>query len=389
MVDHSLLLAKLELYGCTPSTLAWFKEYLGGRTFRFQVEARRSSLGHTGPYGVPQGSVLGSLLFIISQNDLPAVSPQSDTGLSVVYVDDDTELDSHRDPHQRVTRLQSRADNLAHWLKDNGMVIAPTETKLIIIATPELRAARCRGVNFSIKVGDHITPATQSEKLLGVIVSQDLTWHDHLWVETWRDNKNHPGIIPHLIKRLGLLRHLGRLSSRNKLASFIPAMFTSKVLYALPLIANVWGLSNYVEIEPRKTAFTKNDLFKLQSLQRKAALLLHPPGPDPHLTSTYDALHKVNWLSIHKLTAFYTILMSIEAMRHGRPSFLATALKHKDAGNERVAVPRLRLSLAQEGSINQGSRLVNKLPDHVFNTPSHQLRTVVRSWVLDNIPVKP
>ena len=60
------------------------------------------------------------------------------------------------------------------------MVVAPSKTKLLIMATPELRAVRCRGIDFTIKVGDTRVTATPSEKLLGVVLSQDFTWHSHL-----------------------------------------------------------------------------------------------------------------------------------------------------------------------------------------------------------------
>ena len=66
------------------------------------------------------------------------------------------------------------------------MVMASEKLKLIISATRELRAARCNGLDMAINVGVHRVEATERERLLGVILNQDLKWSNHLWGEKWR-----------------------------------------------------------------------------------------------------------------------------------------------------------------------------------------------------------
>ena len=104
MVDQELLLDKLSLFGLNPSALAWFKSYLGGRAQAVCVDGCLSP--HlTVDCGVPQGSILGPLLYILFTNDIPDLvhnhpfsfqEPYSckKSGSTIYYVDDCTSLSS-------------------------------------------------------------------------------------------------------------------------------------------------------------------------------------------------------------------------------------------------------------------------------------------------------
>ena len=382
LVDHEVLLLKLKEYNFSPLTLDWFASYLSGRSFMVQVESRRSTPMEIGPFGVPQGSILGSLLFVVSQNDLPAASPEDEPGQSVTYIDDNTEQASDKDPQVLQRKLQRRIDNTASWLADNRMVIAPQKTKLVISATSQLRAARHNNLQLSVQVGDQIIYPTSSEKLLGVVVSEDLTWGPHLWGEMWREEKNWVGVIPQLIQRVGILKYLARLSSRQKLRGFIPGMFTSKILYALPLVGSMWALGGYKEREPQKSAFTKSDLQKMQSLQRQAALLLQPTDT-AHL-STKNLLDDTGWLSVHQLIAYTTLCLVIRIVQSRHPTSLSNNLvmaKPSRTSHNDLTVPRCGLNLSLEGFNNQACRLYNQLPDAIkLEKNREKLKKTLKEW---------
>ena len=90
IVDHQIFLRKLNCYGFSENSIKWFSSYLTGRSQTVQVETKFSQQEALGDYGVPQGSILGPLIFIIFSNDFPASSVE---GEAVLYADDDTEIE--------------------------------------------------------------------------------------------------------------------------------------------------------------------------------------------------------------------------------------------------------------------------------------------------------
>ena len=149
------------------------------------------------------------------------------------------------------------------------------ESKLLIVGTAELRRSRLGDGLKSILVDGKTVVETKSEKLLGVVINNTMTWKDHLHGEVWRtEEKNTPGVIGQLSQRLGILRRLGQHASRKKLKMVASGLFYSKLSYCLPLFTNTWGLDRYRDSTTRSTSFTKNDNSQLQVLQNHVCRLL-------------------------------------------------------------------------------------------------------------------
>ena len=119
LVDHRILLNKLEIYGIKDEALLWFNTYLTNRKQQVTINNNKSDLNNIS-CDVPQGSILGPLLFLLFINDLPLYTNNVFTDL---YADDTHLYDIQDSMEQIENNLQTALNNLHIWCKSNGMVL--------------------------------------------------------------------------------------------------------------------------------------------------------------------------------------------------------------------------------------------------------------------------
>ena len=384
LLCHRTLKKKLELYNFSEESVEWLMSYLGGRTQLVQIESKTSEPLEVGDHAVPQGSVLGGLLHVINSNDFPACH---EVGESVVYVDDDSDTVSSKDPVELRDSIEREAGNSAQWLKDNRLCVAGNKSKLLVIGTNQMRRSKL-SEELKIVVDGQEIVETSSEKLLGIVVNNSLSWKNHLY----GDNENE-GLIQQLSKRLGMLRRMAKYMRKENLKFFADGMFYSKMIYCLPVFGNVFCMEEYKEENSRHQSFTVKDNQRLQVLQNNLNRLLLNARYD---TSTEDLLKQSNSLSVQQLIAYHTALLAQKVVNVGKPSYLKDKFQVKNLGmNLRgnygsIKQKNKKLAISREGFVYRGVTLLNKMSDELRTEEKlNKFKVGLRKWVIENIPAKP
>ena len=167
-VWHKGLMHKLKAYGISGNLIRWFESYLTGR--RQKVTLNTSSSTDCGiSAGVPQGSVLGPLLFIIYINDIA----EKLTSLCRLYADDTSFSYSDSDCEQIFSVISHDLVELDEWSKKWLMSFNPDKTEVMLFSNVETA-----DLNFALN-GINI-PITNHHKHLGVTFSSTAKWNDHV-----------------------------------------------------------------------------------------------------------------------------------------------------------------------------------------------------------------
>ena len=139
LVDHEILLHKLKLHNFSEKSLSLFKSYLCERTRCIKHKNMYLS-PQTLASGVPQGSILGPILFLIYINDLSLFIKNSNLDL---YADDSTLYTSGAKSLEVQTNLQSSLNSIFDWCTYNNMLVNPTKTRCKLIG-PKNKSTSCK-----------------------------------------------------------------------------------------------------------------------------------------------------------------------------------------------------------------------------------------------------
>jgi len=244
--DRNILLNKLQKYGIDNTELQWFKSYLTNRKQFVTISNVNSPLREI-TLGVPQGSILGPLLFILFINDLPL----SSKFLSLLFADDTTLLLSHENIDELIRLANSEFQKICEYFRMNRLVLHPDKTKYILFTRSRVRGdvvLYCNNNDLDQNVAENIsvigniskTDKIPAVKFLGVFIDPDLNFKYHL--NTIRQK---------LSRALYSLRLAKNILNSRSLLLLYNSIFHCHLLYAI----QIWSCSNSSGI---------NELFKLQ-----------------------------------------------------------------------------------------------------------------------------
>ena len=215
-VSHDILLKKLQHYGVRGSIHKLLSSYLSGRKQFTKIQNSASDLDSV-LWGVPQGSVLGPLLFLIYINDLPNASELS----SWLFADDTALAMSAKNINELETRFNREVGKVQDWLLANGLSVHYVDkTQYMLFHGTTIRNIDVE--NFSLNMGGNQIERTVSYKYLGVTVDNKLNWKTHI-----------KKLCSKLSSVCGVLSKVRHYLDRKSLMLIYNSLFESRLRYAL------------------------------------------------------------------------------------------------------------------------------------------------------------
>ena len=229
MVEHSILLKKLEHYGIRGRALCWMKSYLSNRKQYVSINGSDSAT-HAMKYGVPQGSILGPLLFVIYINDIPEVARFAKF---ILYADDANIIITATTIEEINDKLLELTKNLLKWVNCNGLALSLKKTQYIIFSRQNV------DLPSPLFISNKLIERKQEAKFLGVIVDESLAWTKH--IKTLQSK---------MARYVGLMYKLKKFLPLRARLQIYHSFIQSHINYC----SLVWGFSSKSNVE---TLFSK------------------------------------------------------------------------------------------------------------------------------------
>ena len=336
-IDHQILLERLDtLIGIKGTALGWFTSYLSDRT-QFVHVNNKSSMYTKVSYGVPQGSVLGPVLFILYMLPLGNIIRKHDIHFHCYA--DDTQLYLSFKPNDtnKLTKLQACLKDIKLWMTCNFLLLNSDKTEIIVLGPPHLRSQL---LNNAVVCNDFSVTNTATVRNLGVTFDQDLSFDPHI-KDISRSAFFH-------LRNIAKIRHF---LSQNDAEKLVHAFVTSRLDYCNSLLSGC----------PNKSLKT------LQLIQNAAARVLTGTRKRDHISPVLASLH---WLPVNSRIEFKVLLLTYKALHGQAPSYLKElvvpyhpnrTLRSQNAGL--LVVPRVsKSSLGGRAFSYRAPLLWNQLP---------------------------
>ena len=172
-INHDILITKLENYGLRGHSSVFLRSYLSGRTQFTSLQSCTSDM-RTISYGVPQGSILGPLLFLHYINDIQYVSREIDLTL---FADDTVIFSHHRDSNILIHQSKLTMKQIMTWFETNNLSLSIGKSNFILFHG---RHKNPQNQIIAIDIGYESILRTYSAKYIGLTLDENLSWDAHI-----------------------------------------------------------------------------------------------------------------------------------------------------------------------------------------------------------------
>ena len=390
VIRHETLRNKLQLYNFSESVLKWMDTYLNHRSQYVMIGTRNSKYSNV-KSGIPQGSVLGPILYVLYINELPSLTNDANCAEEVhvrndesllftencgpcgqipTYADDSTVVITTKNWFEAQERIIILVNRVKDFLTANSMSINLGKSEIVETMVRQKRVT-IQGVPPQLSVAKpdgtlKIILAKESCRLLGVNINRDATWSHQL-------SLGDKPVLKTLRSVLGVLTHVSNYLPMKSKLLLANGLFISRLLYLLPM----WG------------GLPKRDMKTLQIIMNKCARMILGL---PRKTRTRALMTGCQWLYFRELVEFHSLVQMFKIVNLGTPVNLRKTLIIDN--DKRITTSNGRLKIVKNSFRWRTVSSWNSLPAHLILSGNlSSFKRNLRKFLIDSrvqvVPRKP
>ena len=355
-VDNDILIEKLKLYGFQSAVLNLISSYLTDRQQCVEYDGARSNFVNIN-VGVPQGSVLGPLLFLLYINDMPNVCKQAKF---LLFADDTVVIFENKNINRLQIDLDTELPDICEWLKANKLSLNTKKTVCQIYSNSRTE------IQLNVLLNNETIPAVEKVKYLGIIIDRNLNWGLHI----------------HQLSSM-ISRNIG-IMNRSKFyldKSSLKLLYNALVLPYINYCCLVWGFTfpSYIH--------------KLILLQKRAVRII---AHEHRLANTEPIFKDLKLLKVNDIAKQQLILLMHRKLRSELPRQLNELFSFVNPGSittrnrHHFCEPFTEKLYRTRVCSWNGPRIWNKIisPYHVIDSArelsKHRLKKIVINYLQEN-----
>ena len=348
-IDHSILLHRLSTwFGFNGKVLSWLTSYLSSRNFMVTINSTSSSQFFLGQ-GVPQGSVLGPLLFILYTTPLSSLISDSSVGHHM-YADDNQLFISFgaSEFSSKITLLQTTIDLVSQWMSSNLLTLNQSKTEFLLFGLPA-QLLKISDPSLLMPSNAIITP-TSSARNLGVSFDSALSMSDHI-----------SSVSKSCFSSIRDLRRIRNTLDYTTALTIATSLIHSKLDYCNSLFLNL----------------PQCQLNRLQLILNSTARAVTKSPKFCHITPLLKSLH---WLKIQQRIEYKVLSITYKTLQFQQPCYLHSLLSVQSYRTTRSSdivtlqrpSVRSRLKITERSFTHHAPVLWNSLPKQLRQPSVHE-----------------